>query len=507
MKPKRPRVVLMLDPELDDQNTMIRYLLYSNHFETLGIIYTSSVFHWKGDGQGTPFSGPSEHQRFGLSQPLSSWRWNEDESFLEDAIDIYAQVYPNLVVHAEGYPPPEELRARVLYGNVEFPGDISKDSPGSNLIKNLLLDDTHSPLYLLTGAGHSTIGRALYTIEEEYRNSPEWPEIYRRVSKKAIIQAWGDQDDVYADYIGPNWPGIEFREMSCTVWGYEARSAVLPEDRHYLSAEWTRENVSQVGPFGAFYRVWGDGKQMVTGDITDHFGFSGLDTAQLRELGYIVWTPPQEPGSWISEGDTPIFLNLIDNGLLGHVNSSYGGWGGRNGMDIDPSGIASKEYAVARWFGAAQRDFAARMRWSVTPEYSDANHNPVVEVISPPGSSCSVRPGERVTLKAVVTDPDGDHVRARWWRYSDADTYPGAIEMEHVESDGKTGEGWVVPTPQVPGAEAVDKVTRSRIEVTSQFTVPPDAADGQTLHFILEATDNGEPNLTCYQRVILTVSR
>ena len=34
-------------------------------------------------------------------------------------------------------------------------------------------------------------------------------------------------------------------------------------------------------------------------------------------MGYVVWTPPQEKGSWISEGDTSIFMNLIDNGLRG----------------------------------------------------------------------------------------------------------------------------------------------------------------------------------------------
>jgi hypothetical protein len=35
--------------------------------------------------------------------------------------------------------------------------------------------------------------------------------------------------------------------------------------------------------------------------------------------------------------------------------------------------------------------------------------------------------------------------------------------------------------------------------------VPADAAAGQTIHIILEATDNGVPAMTRYQRVILTV--
>jgi hypothetical protein len=35
--------------------------------------------------------------------------------------------------------------------------------------------------------------------------------------------------------------------------------------------------------------------------------------------------------------------------------------------------------------------------------------------------------------------------------------------------------------------------------------VPADAAPGQTMHLILEATDNGSLQLSRYQRVIVTV--
>jgi hypothetical protein len=81
----------------------------------------------------------------------------------------------------------------------------------------------------------------------------------------------------------------EFRQMSTATWGYGARGVVRPEFAHYLSAEWTRENVSSVGPFGAFYRVWGDGKQMIPGDIFDYFGLD-LGAEELRAKGYRVWT-------------------------------------------------------------------------------------------------------------------------------------------------------------------------------------------------------------------------
>src|SRR5215471_18693641 len=67
---------------------------------------------------------------------------------------------------------------------------------------------------------------------------------------------------------------------------------------------------------------------MAEGDLRDYFGLSGLTADQLREKGYNVWTAPQEKGSFISEGDTPTFLNLLANGLRAYENGYWGGWGG-----------------------------------------------------------------------------------------------------------------------------------------------------------------------------------
>jgi hypothetical protein len=39
----------------------------------------------------------------------------------------------------------------------------------------------------------------------------------------------------------------------------------------------------------------------------------------------------------------------------------------------------------------------------------------------------------------------------------------------------------------------------------TQVLVPKEAVPGQTIHVILEATDNGSPALARYQRVIITV--
>ena len=471
---QKPRVVVTTDPELDDSNSLVRYLLHSTDFRTEGLIYASSQFHWKGDGKGTKWFVPGrEYTRFGLKLcPCESWRWAPGERFIDDAVEAYEKAYANLKVHHPDYPSPAELKSKIRDGNVEFDGDISKDSPGSDLIKTLLLDENGSPLFLLAWGGQSTIARALKSIQDQYQGTPQWPAVRDKVARKAIIQAFGDQDDTYTRYIKPNWPEIEFRDMVNTTYGYGARTAVLPQDQKFLRAAWLKEYVSNRGPLGAFYRVWGDGKQMVKGDIFDYFGFSGLTGEQLKSQGYIVWMPVQEQGSWISEGDTPTFLNLLDNGLRAHEDATFGGWGGRQGMDVGPKGPDSK-HASARFFGAAQHDFAARLKWAVTPSFDDANHAPAVAVKGP--TNLSAGRGETVRLEATVSDPDGDAVAVRWWQYADADSYPGRVTL----SDS--------------------------MAIATSLRVPADATPGDTIHLILEATDNGTPALTRYQRFIISV--
>ena len=49
---------------------------------------------------------------------------------------------------------------------------------------------------------------------------------------------------------------------------------------------------------------------------------------------------------------------------------------------------------------------------------------------------------------------------------------------------------------------AVDDPTSAN----TAFTVPADANPGDTIHLILEATDNGTPQMNRYHRLIITVA-
>src|SRR5262245_9643695 len=93
----KPRVVITADPELDDNNSLIRAILYTTDFRLEGLIYTSSQFHWKGDGKGTTqFIPGREYTRPILNYgPLTTWRWSPEERFIDDIVDAYTKVYPN----------------------------------------------------------------------------------------------------------------------------------------------------------------------------------------------------------------------------------------------------------------------------------------------------------------------------------------------------------------------------------------------------------------------------
>jgi hypothetical protein len=504
---EKPRVVVTTDPELDDSNSLIRYLLYSTDFRTEGLVYASSQFHWKGDGTGKKWAVPNrEYFRFGLNLcPCESWRWAPGERFIDDAVDLYERVYPNLRLHHADYPTPAFLRSKIRWGNVEFDGDISKDTPGSDLIRDLLLDDDPAPVYLLAWGGASTIARALKSIQDRYAGLADWPAVRAKVSRKAILSLSGDQDDTYAKYIRPNWPDIRSLQsgQGGVSLGYGTFVFASAENARYFNADWTRENVSSKGPLGAHYRVWGDGKQMVKADRFDYFGLAGHTAAELRAMDYVVWLPPRPKGEFLGEGDTFTYLNLIGNGLRAYRGDTPGGWSGRIAVNplsansaarpgdpapamsfeafmksleaIGPEGPSTRPpSSYPNFTPAAQNDFAARMIWSVTPTYSRANHEPIVKIVG--GAHVSARPGETVRLEVAASDPDGNPVSVRWWRWKDVDTYPGEVSL----SD---------PTA-----------------LATHLQLPTDAMPGQTIQLVLEATDNGTPTLTRYQRVTVSVT-
>ncbi|MBB3837768.1 hypothetical protein FHS57_001765 [Runella defluvii] len=492
----KPRIIITADPELDDNNSLIRFILYSTDVQIEGLVYASSMFHWKGDGKGTKWYVPGrEYERFGMNVcPCESWRWAKDERFIHDIVDAYTKSYPNLKVHHKGYPAPDYLKSKIRYGNIEFDGDFSKDTPGSELIKAAILDDKPGQLYITNWGGASTIARTLKSIQDQYQFTTEWTNIKAKIARKVVLLPSGDQDDTYATYIKPNWPEIEYRQFSNSPnYGYGAQIRANETNKPLLTPVWMTENVTSKGALGSLYRVWGDGKQMVKGDMVDYFGLSGYTSEELKKMGYFVWMPPQEKGSWLGEGDNHTFMNMLGNGLRAYERGSYGGWGGRSKADTGPmfsfSGEGSADQLAEQignagktsstdvipfpdFFAKAQNSFAARMKWAVTSKFSDANHEPSVSIQGP--LKIMVNTGQKVKINGIVSDPDGNKVSVKWIQMP-AGSYPNKVEINNAES------------------------------LQAEVMIPKDATAGQTIHVVLEATDTGTPALTNYQRVIIEV--
>lgn len=476
-EPVKCRTIVTTDGEVDDMDSFLRLLLYANEMQIEGIIFSSSQWHYSGDGKGTLFTSqmPTTARMYGSRTDL---RW-VGTAWMDDFLDAYNEVYPSLSQHSADYPTPEYLKSIVKVGNITFEGEMETDTEGSDFIKQIILDDKPGPVYVQIWGGTNTLARALKSIEDQYKGTPEWENIYKKVSDKVVIYAILDQDATYSNYVAPNWPKIKVIYNSSQFWcfAYAWPQTVPQELKTYMDGNWFKENILfDHGPLLAQYATWGDGH--TTADPEDNYG----KPEALARSGRM-------PYDFISEGDSPSYFSLIDMGLRSQEDPSWGGLGGRfiqsttapnrwedgrHVADFNPyTGKAESSYSQVRWVPVLQNDFAARADWCVLP-YDQANHRPTVVLKSP--QDVTAAPGKTIKLKAQATDPDGNNLTYSWWPYTEVSTYPNKVEVTNAE------------------------------QASTTFTVPDDAQDGQTIHLILQVSDDGQPTLTHFARVVITVS-
>ncbi len=476
-KSAKPRTIITTDGEVDDMDSFIRFLLYANEFDVEGLVYSSSMWHYAGDGQGTLFTSEMEMtaRRYGERTDL---RW-AGTGWMQHLIGKYTEVYDNLMKHDPDYPNPEYLLSVIRVGNIEFEGEMEKETEGSDFIKEILLDEDPSPVYLQIWGGTNTVARALKSIEDQYKKSPEWEAVYKSVSEKAVIYMILDQDLTYRNYIAPNWPQIKVLYNSAQFWSYAYMwPRVVPEElQPYLGGEWFTENIKfNHGPLLEAYFLWGD-SQKIPGDPEHTQG----DLQNAIEQGRSQY-------DFISEGDSPAYLYLLDVGLGNLEDPSYGSWGGRfvqsdtnpyrwedGGQVADYNPYTDRDdtaYPQTRWIDVLQNDFAARADWCIMNK-GEANHAPAVALNH--SADLTVMSDVKVYLSGTATDPDGDVVTYRWWQYRESGTCPYTVDIDYADNS------------------------------QTACTIPKDAEAGETIHMILEVTDSGTPQLTRYQRVILTI--
>ena len=474
----KTRTIVTTDGELDDVDSFIRMLLYANEYNVEGLIISSSQWHYKGDGKGTKFISEMKMTK-DLYGERTELRW-PGEQWIYDLVDAYGKVYPNLKLHSSDYPTAEHLRSLIRIGNIDFEGEMEKNTEGSDFIKAKLLDDNMQPLYLQVWGGTNTIARALKSIEDEYKNTDKWQAIYKKVCQKAIIYAILDQDATYRKYISVKWPDMKIYYNSNQFWSFAyfwKRS--VPEQFHsYLQGPFMGKNIiHDHGALTKMYYSYGDGNP-AAGEIDDIY--SSMEKAKKNQWGSFTQY------DFISEGDSPAFLHLVNTGLGNLENPQYGGWGGRliqsdsirnrwedgdKAADFNPySQKMDKAYGQARWIPTLQNDFATRADWCIK-DYKNANHPPSVFLKN--ANNLTAKPYKKVKLKGKATDPDGDKLTYKWWQYEEVGTYNGKIVIENANTQ------------------------------KASFKMPSNIKKGETIHVILEVTDSKEIPLTRYQRVIV----
>jgi len=446
MNGDKPRIIATTDGEIDDQCSMVRFLLYVNEWDIEGIITSSSQYHWHGH------------------------KWAGDD-WVQPYLDAYTEIYPNLVKHDSCYPTPGYLKSITFLGNVDTEGDMKAATPGSDHIVKVLLDETNDrPIWLQAWGGPNTIARALKTIEEEH------PEKMAYVANKIRFFFIWEQDSTYQAYIRPHWgeyniPTIISDQFLAIAYYWD--KILPPEKQKFFTGAWMKQHILQNhGPLCALYKA-------------------------------------KENGDFRSEGDSPAFLHTIVTGLRNLESPGWGGWGGRytrvrENTWLDPVPEPAYRYPEGRWYtrsawgrerlraensedkelteylkpiwrwtDALQNDFASRADWCVK-SFAKANHPPVV--VLGHAAELEVRPGATVKLSVRGTsDPDGDKLEYRWWQYREAGSYDGTIE---IRGAGKQN---------------------------ASFTVPGNAGNGKTIHIICDVTDTGTPQLTRYQRVVVEI--
>lgn len=450
---EKPRIIVLTDmgADPDDRQSLVRFLLYANQMDIEGLVATTSV--WRKD--------------------------NIKPEFILNILDRYEQVQPNLLKHEAGYPTAKALRKVVKNGlsayGMQAVGE-GKSSPASDWIIQQLENGDERPLWISVWGGVNVLAQALYTLEQEKTSA----ELQRLVSKLRVY-AISDQDDS-ATWVREHFPDLFYIVSPGDGYLQATWSAIMTVvegiDNSTISNDWLANNIQQGhGPLGAVYP-----------DI-----------------------------AWGMEGDTPAFLSLINNGLNVPEQPNWGGWGGRYELrtptlesiadghsELTPEPVtrpiwtdttdtwtpfvtkahgrplqkgeltvSDNHVSLWRWREDFQNDFAARMDWTVM-SYEEANHAPVPALTH--SDRITVRSGEMVTLDAgASSDPDGDSLSYLWFNYPEAGSYQTAIP--------------------IAGA---DNVHHARFKA-------PEVTEPVTAHFILRLSDKGEPKLSRYQRVIVTI--
>lgn len=377
---ERLRVIVETDAggDPDDEQSLVRFLLYCNEWDVEGIIANRPVAR-EGENRNPERTG------LGIVRRL---------------IRAYGDCYPNLRLHDPRYPSPEDLLRRTVAGYEDTPD-------GVRLILSAVDREDPRPVWFLNwgtdhGSAPSCLKRALDQVLRERGR-----EGYARFKNRLRLSS-SDAFGEHTTSLDPPWklwvdtfrPELEGRRWYHRFSALTAKAGGFDLQRDLLMGH---------GPLGALYPT-----------NTTHFMKEG-DTMTFLYLVPTGMNDPEQPtwGSWAGRygpseeypGKPYYWANQADE------------WGGRS----------HRENTLARWAEHLQNDFRARLDWCVSKR-SEANHPPRPRVRG--SLTRTVKAGEEVTLDARgSTDPDGDTLRHEWMIYPEAGTYRGPLpEVRNARS-------------------------------------------------------------------------
>jgi hypothetical protein len=451
----KPRIIVTTDitNEPDDQQSLVRLLVYSNSYDIEGLIGSTGI--WK------------------LCDPATN--------VITECVEAYGEVRDNLVLHDATYPTEEYLHSVTRTGNRGYGMSAVgfRGSSGANLIIDAVDKDDPRPVWLLAWGGANTIAQAIWTIT--HTRSKE--EVDSFISKIRVYDLAG-QDDAGA-WMAKTFPdlfiirnvltykGMSFR-YSSTAWDHTRGG-----DESVVTREWVKRNIQQ--DHGLLGTMYPDALHIWEGDTPTFF--------YLMQNG--LNDPDQQwQGSWGGRfgREKSKNVNIVVQEYAG-ADCSKGCWVNEEPyLDYwmyadakDTWTYGSDTYnnqwcTIFRWRTDFQNDFAARMDWCIE-DYDHANHNPVA-FINGDGTKnviyTTARPGSSLKINTKGSfDPDGNDLSYEWWIYKEAGTYKGDVSINNASSK-----------------KAIVRI--------------PDDATGKSIHVILTMRDNGSPQLTTYRRIVIS---
>ncbi len=489
----KPRIIITTDVEVDDMNSLIHLCLYLNDIDLLAIVYSSSQYHFLGDGihtlgEITPnyrTSGPAGLVRPRVVQgpdPGAKDCYNFrpfEKGWIEKLIDNqYRSVYGNLIKHDPAYPDPDHLLSITKYGNIEFEGDVRFDTEGSDCIKQYILDDFTQPLYLLSWGGVNTIVRSLLSIYETYRDTEQWNDIYRKIVNKVrllgVINYVGQDNSYLQNRINELYPDLVILRSEHHFGGYQYSKQAQSDIKELLTGDWMYNNIATGnGVLMEQYHLMGDGKYVEGEPDIYQFGINAM-----IDFG----KPGVEPSyfgkyEFLGEGDSNTYIPLLSFGLRGLENYDYGTVLGRLNVisgTLPDKPVRNTERTNSTYnpfIKAYQLDWAARAKWCVT-EFDQANHP--VEIKLEEKDICA-KAGESVKVNYTVTSKDTYPLNCSWDYYHDlSDTSCENVEINHYE----------------------DHII---------VKVPKEAKPNDYLNLILTVRDESEHPITTYGQLIIHI--